>query len=276
MHKAELDEDGLGVRVGGLRLTNLWYADDTTLMAESSEDLKMLITKVKEESANAGLYLNIKKTKVMMTDDTSEFQMDGDKIEVVQSFNFLGSLVNKDSTSSEEIKRRLDLARVAMVKLKYLMKSSRLTKESKIKMVRTLVFPIAMYRCESWTIRKQDRHCIDAFELWCWRRVLKIPWTKKETNKSVVQKICPESSLEAAIVKQRLKYFGHIMRKDGSLEKSLMLARCDGQQVKGRPHQWWMEGVTEPTGLMLLHLGKLAKNRHKWRKMMFEVTKSCL
>ena len=259
MCKAELDEDGLGVRVGGLRLTNLQYADDTTLMAESSEDLKMLITKVKEESANAGLYLNIKKTKVMMTDDTSEFQMDGDKIEVVQSFNFLGSLVNKDSTSSEEIKRRLNLARVAMVKLKYLMKSSRLTKESKIKMVRTLVFPIAMYGCESWTIRKQDRHYIDAFELWCWRRVLKIPWTKKETNKSVVQKICPESSLEAAIVKQRLKYFGHIMRKDGSLEKSLMLARCDGQQVKGRPHQWWMEGVTEPTGLMLLHLGKLAK-----------------
>ena len=127
---------------------------------------------------------------------TSEFQMDGDKIEVVQSFNFLGSLVNKDSTSSKEIKRRVDLARVAMVKLKYLMKSSRLTKESKIKMVRTLVFHIAMYRCESWTIRKEDSHCIDAFELWCWRRVLKIPWTKKETNKSVVQKIHPESSLK--------------------------------------------------------------------------------
>ena len=124
----------------------------------------MLITKVKEESANAGLYLNIKKTKVMMTDNTSEFQMDGDKIEVVQSFNFLSSLVNKDSTSSEEIKRKLDLARVAMVKLKYLMKNSRLNKESKIK-VRTLVFPIAMCRCESWTIRKQDRHCIDVLEL---------------------------------------------------------------------------------------------------------------
>ena len=91
--------------------------------------------------------------------------------------------------------------------------------------------------------------------------MLKIPWTKKETNKSVVQKICPKSSLEAAIVKQRLKYFGHFMRKDSSLEKSLMLARCDGQQVKGRPGQWLMEGVTEPTGLTLLHLGKLAKNR---------------
>ena len=106
-------------------------------------------------------------------------------------------------------------------------------------------------------------------------RVLKIPWTKKERNKSVVQKVCPESSLEAAIVKQRLKYFGHIMRKGGSLEKSIMLARCDGQQVKGRPCQWWMEGVTKPTGLTVLHLGKLVKNRDKWRKMMFEVTKSC-
>ena len=197
-------------------------------MAESSEDLKMIITKVKEESANAGLYLNIKKTKVMMTDDTSEFQVDGDKIEVVQSFNFLSSLVNKDSTSSEEIKRRLKLARVTMVKLKYLMKSSKLNKESKIKMVRTLVFPVAMYGCKSWTVRKQDGHHIDAFELWCWRRVLKIPWTKKERNKSVVQ-ICPKSCLEVAIVKQRLKYFGHSMRKDGSLEKSLMLARWDGQ-----------------------------------------------
>ena len=227
MCKAELDEDGLGV--GGVRLTNLQYVDDTTLMAESTEDLKMLITKVKEESANAGLYLNIKKTKVIVTDNTSEFHMDGDKIEVVQSFNFLGSLLNKDGTSSEEIKRRLDPARVAMVKLKYLIKSSRLTKESKIKMVRTVIIPIAMYGCESWTIRKQERHCIDVFELWCWRRMLKIPWTKKEMNKSVVQKICPESSLEAAIVKQRLKYFGHIMRKDGSLEKSLMLVRCDGQ-----------------------------------------------
>ena len=276
MHKAELDEDDLGVRVGGLRLTKLQYADDTTLMAESSEDLKMLITKVKEESANAGLYLNIKKIKMMMTDNTSEFQIDGDKIEVVQSFNFLGSLVNKYSTSSEQIKRRLDLARVAMVKLKYLMKSSRLNKESKIKMVRPLVFPIAMYGFESWTIRKQGRHHIDAFELWCWRRVLKIPWTKKETNKSMVQKICPKTSLEVAIVKQRLKYFGHIVRKNGSLEKSLMLARCDGQHVKGRPHKWWMEGITEPTGLMLLCLGELAKNREEWRKIMFKVTKSHL
>ena len=181
----------------------------------------MLIIKVKEESVKAGLYLNIKKTKMMMRDDTSEFQMDGDKIEVVQSFNFLRSLVNKDSTSSEEIKRRLDLARVVMVKLKYLMKSSRLTKESKIKMVRTLVFPIV---CMDVNLGQ-----LDAFELWCLRRVLKIPWNKKETNKSVVQKIHSESSLEAAIVKQRLEYFGHIMRKDGSLEKSLMLARCDGQ-----------------------------------------------
>ena len=107
-------------------------------------------------------------------------------------------------------------------------------------MVRTLVFPIAMYGCESWTIKKQDRHGIDVFEMWCWRRVLKIPWTRKEANKSVVQKIHPESSLEVAIVKQRLKDFGHIMRKDGSLERSLMLARCDGQQVKGWPHQWQM------------------------------------
>ena len=185
-------------------------------------------------------------------------------------------MVNKDSTSSEKIKRRLDLARVTMVKLKYLMKSTRLTKESKIKMVRTLLFPIAMYRCESWTIRKQDRCHIDEFELWCSRRVLKIPWTKKGTSKLVVQKIHPESSLEAAIVKQRLKYFGHIMRKDGSLEKSLMLSRCDGQQVKGRPHQWWMEGITEPTGFTLLCLDELAKNRDKWRKMMFEVTNSHL
>ena len=132
MCKGELDEDGMGVRVGRLRLTNLWYADYTTLMVESSEDLKMLITKVKEESVNAGLYLNIKKIKVMMTDDTSEFQMDGDKIELVQSFNFFSSVANKDSTSSEEIKRRLNLARVAMVKFKHLMKGSRLTKESKI------------------------------------------------------------------------------------------------------------------------------------------------
>ena len=150
-----MDEDGLGVGVGRLRLTKLQYADDTTLMAESREDLKMLITKVKEESANAGLYLNIKKTKVMMTDDTSEFQMDGDKIEVVQSFNFLSSLVNKDTTSSEEIERRLNLAKVAMVKFKCLMKSSRLTKESRIKMVRALVFPTAMYRCESWKLKSR-------------------------------------------------------------------------------------------------------------------------
>ena len=152
------------------------------------------------------------------------------------------------------------------------MKSSRFTKVSKIKMVITLVFPIVMYGCEYWTIRKQDRYCIDALELWCCRRVLKIPWTKKETNKSVVQKIHPKGSLEVAIVKQVLRHFGHIMRKDSSLEKSLMLARCDGQQVKARPHQWWMEGITKPTGLMLSRLGELAKNRDEWR--MFEVTKS--
>ena len=146
-----------------------------------------------------------------------------------------------------------------------MMKSTKTSKHTKVKLIETLVFSIALYGRESWTMKKRDRKRIDAFELWCWRRVLKIPWTQKETNKFVIAKIGPKTSLEAIIIKQILSFFGHIMRRDVSLEKSIMLGKCDGARRRGRPWQRWLAGVVEATGLPLDKLKDLIRDRTGWR-----------
>ncbi|XP_060129557.1 uncharacterized protein LOC132591996 [Zootoca vivipara] len=234
MRKAGLDESQAGIKIAGRNINNLRYADDTTLMAESEEELKNLLMRVKEESAKYGLKLNIKKTKIMATGPITSWQIEGEEMEAVRDFTFLGSLITADGDSSHEIKRRLLLGRKAMTNLDSILKSRDITLPTKVRIVKAMVFPVVMYGSESWTIKKADRRRIDAFELWCWRRLLRVPWTARRSNLSILQEISPECSLEGQIMKLRLQYFGHLMRREESLEKTLMLGKIEGTRRRGR------------------------------------------
>ena len=187
MRNAGLDEAQTGNKIAGKNINNLRYADDTTLMAESDEELKSLLMKVKEESAKVGLKLNIQKTKVMASGPISSWQIDGETVEIVADFSFLGSKVTADGDCSHEIKRCLLLGRKVMTNLDTIFKSRDITLSTKVHLVKAMVFPVVMYGCESWTIKKVECQRIDAFELWCWRRLLRVPWTAGSSNQSILK-----------------------------------------------------------------------------------------
>ena len=175
MRNAGLEETQAGLKIAGRNINNLRYADDTTLMAESVEELKSLLMKVKEESEKVGLKLNIKKAKIMASDPISSLQIEGEKLEAVTDFLFLGSQITVDGDCSHEIKRCLLLGRKVMTNLDSIFKSRDITLPTKVRLVKAMVFPVVRYGCESWTIKKAEHQRINAFKLWCWRRLLRIP-----------------------------------------------------------------------------------------------------
>ena len=180
-------------------------------MAESEEALKSLLIKVTEESKNAGLELNIQKTKIMASGPITSWQTDGETMETGTDFIFLGSKITADGECSNEIKRRLLLGRKVMTNLDSILKSRDITLPTKVRLVKAMVFPVVMYGCESWTINKAEHGRIDAFELWCWRRLLRVPWTARRSNQYILKEISPGCSLEGLMLKLKLQYFGHLM-----------------------------------------------------------------
>ena len=195
MKNAGLDEAQDGIKIAGRNINNLRYADDTTLMAESEEELKSLLMKVKEESAKVGLKLNIQKTKIMASGLITSWEIDGETVETVADFILGGSKITEDGDSSQEIKRHLLLGRKVMTNLDSIFKSRDITLPTKVHLVKATVFPVVMYGCESWRIKKAEHQRIDAFELWCWKRLLRVPWTAKRSNQSILKEINPEYSL---------------------------------------------------------------------------------
>ena len=210
MRNAGLDEAQAGIKINGRNINNLRYADDTT-MAESEEELKSLLMKVKEKSEKAGLKLNIQKTKIMASGSITSWQIDGETMEIVRDFIFLGSKITADGDCSHEIKRHLLLGRKAMTNLDSILKSRDIILLTKVHLVKTMFFPVVLYGCESWTIKKAEHRRIDAFELWHWRRLLRVPWTARSSNQSILKEINPEYSLEGLMLKLKLQYFGHLM-----------------------------------------------------------------
>ena len=182
MRNAGLEETQAGIKIAGRSINNLTYADDTTLMAESEEELKSLLMKVKGESEKVGLKLNIQKTKIIASGPITSWQIDGETVETVSDFIFLGSKIIANADCSNEIKRCLLLGRKVMTNLDSIFKSRDITLPKKVHLVKAMVFPVVMYRCESWTIKKAERQRTDAFELWCWRRLLRVPWTARRSN----------------------------------------------------------------------------------------------
>ena len=192
-------------------------------MAESEEELKSLLMKVKEESEKVGLKLNIQKTKIMASGPITSWQIDGETVETVLDFILGGSKITADGDCSHEFKRHLLLGRKVMTSLDSIFKSRDITLSTKIHLVKGMVFPVVMCGCESWTVKKAEPRRIDAFELWCWRRLLRVPWTARRSNQSILKQISPGYSLEGLMLKLKLQYFGHLMQRADSFEKTLMM-----------------------------------------------------
>ena len=270
-------EDVSGVKVGGQNINNIRYADDTALIADSVEGLQRLLQKVKDASEERGLKINVSKTECMVVSKRNErvrcdLDLDGCRIKQVDQFCYLGSWITSDGRCNREIEYRIGEAKRGFDEMKSLLKNRKLSLQSRKRMVKSYIWSILLYGCETWTISKKMEKKLEAAEMWLWRRVLSVPWTERVTNHRILERMDTTRELLNTIRKRQMQFLGHVLREEG-LENLCLTGKIEGRRDRGRQREKYMDGLRRATGgeQTAVELIQMARRREDWKSMIANV-----